>query len=369
MLAKRLTALVLAAVLCLGLASCSMEREYIVIKDHSETYTANSDSDVFTVRNYNGLKNAIWYMVSERMDYMVLRLYNFGEDVNNQIYEACMEVQRSTPIGAYAVDYFVTPGCEYIVSYYEAEISVNYRVSEEQMDRLSRVSSIWTARDEFEACLEARDEYAAFWVNSLTMDENYMYDIFTRYYYANPFFAATEPKLSVNVYSDSSDRIVETSISYAHKDEDYTQLLEFCTNALSSIIVAAGSPEQSLDYAYKLCAQLAEASSYDAVGARALTADSPLDERFNIYGTLHGKNAVGEGYAVTFDLLCSLVGIECELILGTMSGVRHAWNRLTIDGRSYYVDCAMFDHLAREAGFGMSDEYMVSQGYIQTAVY
>lgn len=58
------------------------------------------------------------------------------------------------------------------------------------------------------------------------------------------------------------------------------------------------------------------------------------------YGGLVDRKAVCLGYAVTFQLLCDLAGVECITVPGASSNSRgdHAWNMVRVDGKWYCVD-------------------------------
>ena len=63
-----------------------------------------------------------------------------------------------------------------------------------------------------------------------------------------------------------------------------------------------------------------------------------------IYGCLVEKEANCEGYAKTFDMLASDVGIESCLITGvTDKGENHAWNQVKVDGKWYNLDVTWGD--------------------------
>ncbi len=61
------------------------------------------------------------------------------------------------------------------------------------------------------------------------------------------------------------------------------------------------------------------------------------------YGCLVNKQALCEGYARAFKLICNTVGIECDLIVGRADGVAHMWNTVNIDGMHNYVDVTWND--------------------------
>ena len=64
---------------------------------------------------------------------------------------------------------------------------------------------------------------------------------------------------------------------------------------------------------------------------------------------LLGDAAVCAGYAEAFQSMCCALGIECWYVTGYVyqkdnaDGIYHAWNRVALDGRSYYIDVCWND--------------------------
>lgn len=56
-----------------------------------------------------------------------------------------------------------------------------------------------------------------------------------------------------------------------------------------------------------------------------------------IYGCLVNKVCVCDGYAKSFQLIMSMLGIECEYVEGDAGG-GHAWNYVVLDGEEYWMD-------------------------------
>ncbi len=59
-------------------------------------------------------------------------------------------------------------------------------------------------------------------------------------------------------------------------------------------------------------------------------------------------NVVCEGYSKAFQYLCDLGGIECHYVSGFVSGGRHGWNIVVLDGSSYLVDLTMCDDFSED---------------------
>ncbi|MBE6035580.1 MAG: hypothetical protein E7222_12920 [Clostridiales bacterium] len=63
-------------------------------------------------------------------------------------------------------------------------------------------------------------------------------------------------------------------------------------------------------------------------------------------GVLLNKGGVCNSYALAFCMLAEAAGLECRYVSGdvTTSNDGHAWNRVSVDGTWYYVDCTWDDN-------------------------
>ena len=65
-------------------------------------------------------------------------------------------------------------------------------------------------------------------------------------------------------------------------------------------------------------------------------------------GVLQHGEGVCQSYALAFYMMARAAGLECHYVTGTTvnsagSGVGHAWNRVKVDGKWYYIDCTWDD--------------------------
>ena len=70
------------------------------------------------------------------------------------------------------------------------------------------------------------------------------------------------------------------------------------------------------------------------------TYDTTFSKR-SAYDALVGGSAVCHGYSLAYDYLMSRAGVECDIV--SSNGIGHAWNLVTVDGKTYYVDCTWDD--------------------------
>lgn len=74
------------------------------------------------------------------------------------------------------------------------------------------------------------------------------------------------------------------------------------------------------------------------------------DIHMDAYSCLVGGQAVCQGYALAFNLICSKVGVESEYV--SSNTLAHAWNMVTVNGQHYFVDLTYDDPVFRIASDG-----------------
>lgn len=91
------------------------------------------------------------------------------------------------------------------------------------------------------------------------------------------------------------------------------------------------------------------------------------------YGALCAKNAVCQGYTAAFNMLAKRAGIYAEVVTGNAPGNSdtHAWNKVTVDGKSYYIDVTHDDPVPDQLGrisyryYMLTDDEMIALGYVR----
>ncbi len=75
--------------------------------------------------------------------------------------------------------------------------------------------------------------------------------------------------------------------------------------------------------------------------------DPSYDQVFSAYGCIVNGDCVCAGYAAAYKVILDRLGIPCVFVCGwgdpTLKDVGHAWNRIVLDGESYYVDITWDD--------------------------
>lgn len=100
------------------------------------------------------------------------------------------------------------------------------------------------------------------------------------------------------------------------------------------------------------------------MGPEYVTAD--MHRQRSAYGALIDGRTVCTGYARAFHALCDQLGLPCYTVLGEYNGAKHAWNAVSVDGETRYVDCTLADTGTPEAEtFLINEEQKNSLGYVE----
>lgn len=360
------------AFLC-GISGCALllEREYSSVVPHDEQYVEDENSDVLTVENYTGLKNAILKFVSEGKEFGVIRVYRYeGENVVEDLNKAVYEVAREDPLGAYAVDY-ITHESQRIVSYYELNIYITFRRTVEDMARIVRVGNDGGIKDKM---ADAMGEFA----DQLLLRVSYYSEVdfeslVSECYYEHPEYGFGLPQIAVNVYPSSGvQRIIEINFNYGFDKESMQQMQSRQNQAAKALILGVGSNLPDEEKALKLVERLLRKTAYDEEAAALDVADGTTIDKnlsYTAYGALVQKLAVSEGYAMAYKQLCDLVGIECRVVQGRRAGEQHFWNIIGISGDYYHVDPLVCALEGMEHGFLLRDEDISEQYRWNTEQY
>lgn len=82
---------------------------------------------------------------------------------------------------------------------------------------------------------------------------------------------------------------------------------------------------------------------FDELICKKVEYDEENELANTVYGALVEGKAMCEGYAKSYKLLCNMLGIECELTVGSGKGDPHMWNTVCVDGEYVYTDVTWDD--------------------------
>ena len=147
---RRITALLLALAMALTLTGCSLlERSYSSVERYSSSYYESEDRDVLQPETYQELVNALLVLVDQHAAEGTIWLTP-GDDAltpEQAIEQACQEVQRETPMGAYAVEYITYTVSQDNRAYSEIKLALGYRRTEAQVKAIVHATSISALHD------------------------------------------------------------------------------------------------------------------------------------------------------------------------------------------------------------------------------
>lgn len=281
---------------------------------------------MIVVKTYQGIKTAISTFVKEGREEGVLKVSDYEGDVQEAISGVCREITSDTAIGAYAVDSMAQSYTK-TATHYQATVKIKYKHTKEQIQGIVYLNNASAVQTSLTAALLEHRDYLVISIASETINEQYIRDFVVQYYRSEPKSLIALPTVYTAVYEKPSNpRLLEIQISYPYAEEQEEAMKTALVNKATKVLANAKSSSAAYS-ALKACAGLISAASY------SLSNGSPT-----AYGTLVDGIGNSEGYAMTFKLLCSMLGVECTVVEGTLKGAPHYWNIIEVEDYFYHVD-------------------------------
>lgn len=333
---RTLLALILICSIALSGCSSLFNRDYAVVTTHPNYPSTEEDSSVIGVETYQELVSAVLYFVSQGTESGVVRLVNYAQDVDTHLAQACLEVAKDDPLGAYAVDY-IKYDYTRVGTTYEANIEISYRRTLEQMQSLVNVTGSSAIRQELQTALNSFATEITLSVGYFAEDEAYIRSLVRQAYYDTPSAALGMPNYYVNIYPDAGyQRIIEITLVYPQAEST----LQSRQNMVLTTATSFASPYQSYTDTHarlvNLLSSFAQNVTYSAGSAPPYPA--------TVWDALVGRVANDEGIALALSLLCDELDIPHTLVEGTLNGAPHYW--ITVphtDGTTHYIDLSRED--------------------------
>lgn len=336
---------ILALGLCLSflLTGCEamLNGEYLSVKPHSVLTAAEDDSSVIRVENYQELVSGILKLVSSRQEQGVIQLGNYNtRDVEADLSAACLEVSHEDPLGAYAVDY-IKHEFSRILTYYQATITIGYRRTLEQMKSIVPVTGSSAIRSEVGSALAGFSPEAVLRVTYFNEDEHYIRALALQAYYDTPAAAFGMPEITVSVYPDTGyQRIVEITFTYAEPLEslhEKSQQLQTAARSLSQSAINRNFRGRLL-----LSALYGSLLDYRAAAEEELPEGEAAPARSSLpYAALVEGDPDSQALALAFKLMCNTAQAECTVVQGTLDGLPHFWNIVTVGSDHRHIDATL----------------------------
>ena len=128
---RRLTILFTAILIVVSAAGCVDGQVEMV-----NPYRADGDNVTYTtdrkVSNYDELERAVFSIISQGLETDTVKAVGYSGDVEADLTEICTNIAENTVIVNYALNY-LSGSINKIVSYYEAKITVSYKIDRSQM--------------------------------------------------------------------------------------------------------------------------------------------------------------------------------------------------------------------------------------------
>ena len=200
-------------------------------------------------------------------------------------------------------------------------------------------------------------------VSGTSADE--MWEVFTRLHYDSPELFDVRDELdtaSTTTRTLSTNTVVEAGFSYLADREATSLMRERMARSIALAMEAIDGAGDERAKATLLHDWLCEQAMYGIGGSEELA--------HSAYGALCEGQAVCEGYALAYGLLCNKAGLSSRVIVGHLEStddptIGHAWNAVTCDGVDLYVDSTTNDGRVVSHKYLLRDaDFMNREGYI-----
>jgi len=356
---RRILCLLILAALLSAASGCSsiIDGEYYAVTDHKdETGIGSADSDVIEVKTYQGIKTAILTFIKEGREQGVIKVSGYDGDVSDAISKASLEIITETAIGAYAVEY-ITHSYSRIVSYYEANVYINYRRTQEQVKNVMYLNYVSAVQSALGTALDVQKDYLVISISSELVTPEYIENYIREYYRENPHSVIAPPEAAITVYEgELLPKILEIELDYPYTAEQNAEMRRALSLRAQRLLQGVQAPSDEYT-ALNICSALISAVGYSQEGSDTA------------YGTIVDGTGNSEGFAMAYKVLCSMLGVKCTVVEGELDGERHFWNIIGLDGYYYHVDPSMCKQNGINTAFLRSDYYMERNYSWDTSAY
>ena len=195
--------------------------------------------------------------------------------------------------------------------------------------------------DYFLSCLEGRCRNILFTCDKKAMPEIFGSDFCEKYMLAwcNPKMEPGENgihyMISVTYYPGDNVAWAYLNNDTSTLTEDELLLYDVAVNWLNENITDEMTDIEKCEVIYEYLSGYVQYSN-DLLNA--LNTSYTFDLGITAYGAMIDNLTICQGYADAFDMLTSMLGMNCVQIFGQGNGP-HNWNMIELDGNWYHVDC------------------------------
>lgn len=363
---KRLICFILAVVTVLGLTGCAnmLEEEYLSIEEH--TYTEpepERPGTVTEVSSYRQLLESVISMIRDYREKETVRFVEYKGNAENDLSDVCAEVMNVNPIGVYSA-YYVGYTVNKFVSYSEAEISIIYKKTEEQVEGVLEAETRENVERLLESALEYNSEYIAIYTSDKNITKEDAVTYIKEMYYEHPEYAVILPDITASAYpEDGREKIIEVEMEYPYISSLMTAMQGRLSTKIENYLAEASdlNDYMRLD---GICRIISENVSCEEDNMTEEKYD-PTNSINTAYSAMMLLRASSEGIAMAVKMMCDASDIECIVVIGKLDGNVHAWNIVNYNGNYYHLDASNYQN-----GFFLeSDEEIISQYWWDTSSY
>ena len=331
-----------------------LEDDRLVESHHVTAPFERPPEEQIEVSNFLELKDAIIDLIMEHETGGRIIVSNYeSEEVQADVNRAGYEIITYHPLGVFAVSEIVGQVTR-IVTYFEIDITIEYKRTKQQIDSVIEVASERQLRTELLSIMsDYRDE--ALFRTTLQISEEDITKYISEAYYQNPRMIVMLPIVAVDIFPDTGeDRIFELSFG----------LFEQARISHNRIEILSLYVESNVEHAYgdtdagimlSIAENLIAFANFDEGTANLISEHGAQNWAATASGALVNASAIGEGFAMAFKALCDELMMDCRVILGFLEGRYHAWNIVSLEGEFYHIDVAMADVHGIENSFLRTD--------------
>lgn len=321
----RRSAALLLAVSMLLLSGCArlFQKEYVSTRDYEDP-EISGDSETQEIRNYTDLMRFLNAMVASFDTQRSLIFTDYDGIIADDLSKACWELRSNTALGDYCVQ-DIEYTTEQVVAYCEADITVHYKRSEEEVKGLVTVQTRSALGQAIASALSEQKPKLVVLMNTKALDEDDVAELAKQTFLDQPADAVVIPEVDVTMFSgETNQRIFEIALRSSVSEEETTQRREALSAAVEEIV-------QQVDRKNPACALEAAvlvARKCDLGGQLGSTA----------YDALVAGRTDSQGLAMAYRAVCDALDVRCHVVDGQLDGSFHAWNIIQLGGNYYNLD-------------------------------
>lgn len=320
---RKWIALLLVFVLVM-LTGCSslFKKEYTSTRPYEDPETT-ADADTTEIHNYAMLLRALNAMVASYRTDQVLIFANYDGIIADDLSKACWELRSDTALGAWCVrDIEYTT--EQVVAYVEADVSVSYKRTEQEVENLKTAQTRKALSDCVAEALENQTRTVAVQMNTAALSESEVEELAAQTILDHPLLCVEVPELNVTLYSGSTNqKIFEISMHTRLSEAETLSRREKLANAVQELLSEVDSEDPNA--ALQAAVEVAERVNVSGEGNTA-------------YDALVGGAADSQGLAMAAKAVWMTMGVDGAVVSGQLDSTPHSWNLMKLGDNYYHLD-------------------------------